>query len=143
MFQGWCRIQRCQIHKLRNIREHLPEGRRAWVATRLRAAFKTANADKGERQVCQLIQELEEDYPCAASSIQEGLSEMFTLTRLGLGGQEALWGSLRSTNAIESLQGSMKHTAKNVKRWRSGMVVLRWAVTGVMEAQKKLRRIEG
>lgn len=143
VFQGWCRIQRCQIHKLRNIREHLPEGHRAWVTTRLRAAFKNPDAEKGERKARQLIQELQEEHPGAAASIQEGLSEMFTLTRLGLTGQEALWRSLRSTNAIESLQGSMKHTAKNVKRWRNGMMVLRWAVTGILEAQKKLRRIQG
>lgn len=143
VFHGWCRIQRCQIHKLRNVREHLPEGRRAWVTTRLRAAFKHSDAEKGRRRAQGLIQDLQTDHPGAASSIEEGLSEMFTLARLGLDSEEALWSSLRSTNAIESLQGSMKHTAKNVKRWRNGTMVLRWAVTGVLEAQKKLRRVKG
>lgn len=143
MFQGWAKIQRCQLHKIRNVREHLPEGRRSWAITRLRTAFKSSDAKKGEQRARSLIAELQEDYPSAASSIEEGLSEMFTLARLGLDSQDALWRSLRSTNAIESLQGSLKRTAKNVKRWRSGTMVLRWAVTGVMEAEEKFRRVQG
>ena len=143
LFAGWSKIQRCQIHKMRNVMEHLPEGHQSWVKTRLRSAFRSPSAEKGQQRARRLISDLQVDYPGAASSIEEGLSEMFTLTRLGLSAPSPLWTSLRSTNAIENLQGSLKYTAKNVKRWRNGMMVIRWAVTGAMEAEKKFRRIRG
>jgi len=50
---------------------------------------------------------------------------------------------LRSTNPIENLQGRMKDVARNVKRWRNGSMVLRWAVTGLMQAETRFRRIRG
>ena len=141
LFRGWFQIQRCQLHKMRNVLEHLPERRRGWVRTTLRTAFHSEDAEKGRRRACKLISDLQEDHPGAAASIEEGLSEMFTVTRLGVHG--ALWRTLRTTNPIENLQGSLQYTAKNVKRWRSGMMALRWAVTGAMEAEKKFRRVRG
>ena len=141
LFRGWHQIQRCQVHKLRNVQEHLPENRRGWVKTTLRAAFLSENAEKGQSRARRLISSLEEDHPGAAASIAEGLAEMFTVTRLGIHG--ALWRTLRTTNVIENLQGSLQHTSRNVKRWRSGSMALRWAVTGAMEAEKRFRRVRG
>lgn len=137
-------IQRCQIHKMRNVKEHVPQSHWPWVRERLRQAWLHAdNAEKAERRLLQLAQSLEEEYPSAAASIREGLSETLTLLRLGFAGGDALYKSLRSTNPIESLQERIKTTARRVKRWRSGSMALRWAVSGMMEAEEKFRRVKG
>jgi len=88
-----------------------------------------------------LAEQLEEAHPSAAASLREGLDE--TLTILGLRVSATLTRSLRSTNPIENLNSALKHLARRVKRWRGGTMVLRWAVTGILEAEKRFRRIKG
>ena len=137
-------IQRCQVHKMRNIKEHLPQSHWPWVREQLRQAWlRTDCAEKAQRRLLQLAQSLEDEYPSAAASIREGLNETLTLLRLGLEGGDPLYKSLRSTNPIESLQERIKSTARRVKRWRSGSMALRWAVSGMMEAEEKFRRVKG
>lgn len=84
---------------------------------------------------------LEREHPGAAASLREGLEETLTLQRLGLTG--ALYRSLRSTNAIENLNGSVSRYARNVKRWRHGHMVLRWVGAALHEASTHFRRIRG
>jgi len=141
VFGAWALIQRCQIHKARNVVEHLPKGKRAWVRAALRRAWSadTVSAARGklERLACQL----EEEHAGAAASIREGLEETLTLIALGVGGW--LRRSVYSTNSIENLQGTLKRISKKVKRWRGGAMALRRAVTALMEAQKHFRRVKG
>ena len=144
VFGRWGYIQRCQVHKLRNIQEHLPKSHWAWVRQRLRQAWlRSDTAEKAQRRVIALAKSLEDEYPGAAASIREGLSETLTLLRLGLSPTDALYRTLRSTNPIENLQGRIQATARRVKRWRGGSMALRWAVGGLMEAEKKFRRVRG
>lgn len=140
-FGTWALIQRCQVHKMRNILDHLPEHKRPWVRTIVRRAWNAPTAAKGKAQLKQLAKQLEEPHPGAAASVLEGLDETLTLHRLGLRG--ALYRTLRSTNAIENLQGTVKSVARHVKRWRSGSMALRWCVTGLVEAEKRFRRVKG
>jgi transposase-like protein len=140
-FGKWAVVQRCRVHKSRNILEHLPKHLRPWFQVRLRKIWKLEKADDAKRELLALAKELEREYPGAAGSLREGLEETLTVNRLGLSG--ALLRSLRSTNSIENLQGRMKDTARNVKRWRNGSMVLRWAVTGLMEAETRFRRVRG
>jgi transposase-like protein len=147
-FGKWAVVQRCRVHKSRNILEHLPKHLRPWFQVRLRKIWKLEKADDAKRELLALAKELEREYPGAAGSLREGLEETLTVNRLGLSG--ALLRSLRSTNPIENLpalgrhrQGRMKDTARNVKRWRNGSMVLRWAVTGLMEAETRFRRVRG
>ena len=74
---------------------------------------------------------------------ERALEETLTLNRLGLDPEKALLKTLRSTNIIENLNGALKHTTRNVKHWRSGSMVLRWAVTALMEAENRFRRVRG
>jgi len=140
-FAGWALIQRCQIHKLRNVLEHLPESRRAWVRTAIRKAWAAGSAEQAQKHLLALAKQLEEAHPGAAASLREGLEETLTILRLGV--SAALARSLRSTNPIENLNSALKHLARRVKRWRGGTMALRWAVTGILEAEKRFRRIKG
>ena len=88
-----------------------------------------------------LARRLDTAYPSAAASVREGLDE--TLTVLGVGLSERLQRSLATTNAIESLLSRTRHVKRNVKRWRGGMMVLRWVAAGVLEAAKGFRRVKG
>ena len=108
---------------------------------RLRKIWKLDDADEAQRRLLALAKELETEYPGAAASLREGLEDTLTVNRLGLSG--ALLRTLRSTNPIENLQGRVKDTARNVKRWRNGSMVMRWAVTGLMAAETRFRRIRG
>lgn len=144
VFGRWGHIQRCQIHKMRNVQEHLPKSRWPWVRQRLRQAWLRSDSDKqAEKRLLDLAKSLDEEYPGAAASIREGLAETLTLLRLGLPASDPLHRTLRSTNPIENLQGLLQTTARRVKRWRGGSMALRWAVGGILEAEKKFRRVKG
>ena len=134
-------MQRCQVHKSRNILEYLPEVQRPWVKAILTRAYTNTNIKAAKRLLQDLARRLDPDYPSAAASVREGLDE--TLTVLGLGLSERLQRSLVTTNAIESLLSRTRHVKRNVKRWRGGTMVLRWVAAGVLEAAKGFRRVKG
>ena len=134
-------VQRCQVHKGRNILEHLPEAQRPGVKAILTRAYTHGNVKTATRLLQDLARRLDTAYPSAAASVREGLDE--TLTVLGLGLSERLQRSLATTNAIESLLSRTRHVQRNVKRWRGGMMVLRWVAAGVLEAAKGFRRVKG
>jgi putative transposase len=134
-------IARCQIHKLRNVRDHLPEKMRGPVATRMRAAYHADSALQAQALLEALARELDKTHPGAAGSLREGLAETLTVLRLDL--PPTLARTLRSTNAIESMIGICREHAKNVKRWRDGQMALRWCAAGMVEASSQFRRVNG
>lgn len=141
VFGAWALVQRCQVHKLRNITEHLPQGKRTWVRAAVRRAWGSDTVDKARGKLKDLASQLETEHPGAAGSVREGLDETLTVIELGLTGW--LMRTLSSTNPIENLQGSVKRVARNVKRWRGGTMAERWAATALIEAEKQFRRIKG
>jgi putative transposase len=140
-FGGWALIQRCQIHKMRNVLDHLPDSKHAWVRAAIRKAWAAGSAEQARKRLLGLAEQLEEVHPGAAASLREGLEETLTILRLGV--SATLTRSLRSTNPIENLNSALKHLARRVKRWRGGTMALRWAVTGILEAEKRFHRIKG
>ena len=134
-------IQRCQVHKLRNVLDHLPERQRTWVKAILHRAYRSADVATARRLLTDLVRRLETDHPSAAESVREGLDE--TLTVLGLNLPDTLRRSLTTTNAAESLISRTRHVKRNVKRWRGGQMVVRWVAAGVLEAVKGFRRLKG
>ena len=134
-------VQRCQIHKLRNILDHLPERQRPWVKAILQRAYRSADVATATRLLRDLAKRLEVDHPSAAESVREGLDETLTIIALGLA--DSLRRSLSTTNAAESLISRTRHVKRNVKRWRGGQMVLRWVAAGVLEAVKGFRRLKG
>jgi len=134
-------IARCQLHKLRNVRDKLPERLRGPVERRMRAAYHAASALDAEAQLAALARELDKTHPGAAASLREGLVETLTVLRLGV--PPTLARTLRSTNAIESMLSICREHAGNVKRWRDGTMALRWCAAGMVEAGKQFRRVNG
>jgi putative transposase len=141
MFGDAALVQRCQIHKLRNVLDHLPERQRPWVKAILQRAYRQDEVAAATRLLQDLARRLDGEYPSAAASVREGLEE--TLTIIGLALSPALRRSLSTTNAAESLISRTRHVKRNVKRWRGGQMMLRWVAAGVLEAVKGFRRLKG
>jgi putative transposase len=134
-------IQRCQVHKLRNVLEHLPEAQRPWVRAILCRAYRHRDPAMARRLLQNLAARLDDSYPDAAASVREGLEETLTVVSVNI--SDRLRRSFATTNAIESLFRRTRHTHRNVTRWRGGRMILRWAAAGVLEATKGFRRLKG
>jgi transposase-like protein len=134
-------IQRCQLHKIRNVRDRLPERLRSVVQARMRRAYHADSALAAEAELTALAAELERTHPGAAASLREGLAETLTVLRLDV--PPTLARSLRSTNAIESMISICRDHSKNVKHWQHGQMALRWCAAGMAEAGKQFRRVNG
>jgi transposase-like protein len=134
-------VQRCQVHKLRNVLDHLPERQRPWAKAILQRAYRSQDVAAARCLLLDLARRLEAGHPSAAESVREGLEE--TLTILGLQLPDTLRRSLTTTNAAESLISRTRHVKRNVKRWRGGQMVVRWVAAGVLEAVKGFRRLKG
>ena len=134
-------VQRCQVHKLRNVEDHLPEGKRAAIRRAIRKAWDGKSAKTALKRLRQIASHLERDHPGAANSLREGMEETVTVLDLGLAG--ALQKTMRSTNPIESLNGSVERYTRNVKRWRSGAMIQRWVGAALLDAQGRFHRVRG
>ena len=134
-------VQRCVRHKERGVLDHLPERDRPPVKTRLRRAWASDNHALALDGLRQLADELDHSHPGAAASLREGLEETLTLTRLGIKGR--LKRTLESTNPCESMIEFTRRTSRNVKRWQSGDMCLRWTAAGMLEAERQFRKIIG
>jgi putative transposase len=134
-------IQRCQLHKLRNVSDRLPDAVASTVARRMRAAYRNPDPLVAQADLEALARELDRSHPGAAASLREGLAETLTITRLGV--PPTLARTLRSTNSIESMIEICRDHAANVKRWQDGQMVLRWVAAGMGEAAKQFRRVNG
>jgi putative transposase len=134
-------IQRCTLHKRRNIADHLPDKDKALVDAKLVKAFCHPNPEQGLRNAKHLAAQLDKNYPSAAASLREGLEEMFTVARLGVDGRLAK--TLTTSNPIESMISIARTTNRNVTRWRDGQMVLRWTAAGMLNAERSFRRVKG
>ena len=134
-------VQRCTLHKRRNVADHLPDKEKAFVDAKLVKAFGHPDPDLGLRNAQALATSLERTHPGAAASLREGLDEMFTVARLGIDGRLAK--TLTTSNPIESMISIARTTNRNVTRWRDGHMVLRWTAAGMLNAERSFRRIKG
>ncbi len=133
-------IQRCQVHKARNITERLPKPLHASVRKVLRQAWELDDAERAEKLIRNLARRLEHEAPGVSGSILEGIDEILTVTRLGLPAE--LRRSLACTNIIENMNGTIRRVCRNVKRWQDAEMALRWTAAGMMEAAKGFRRLK-
>ena len=133
-------IQRCRLHKERNVLDYLPDEQKEYARLSLRAAF-SLEAAKGEKRLRDLADQYEKEYPSAAASIREGLSEMFTVNRLGV--PASVRRSLVSTNIIESPNAGIRMRTRRVTEWDGGAMVLRWVAASLLSAEQSFRRLSG
>jgi putative transposase len=134
-------LARCQQHKIRNVRDKLPQRLGGPVEHRMRTAYRAASALDAEAQLSTLARELDKTHPGAAASLREGMAETLTVLRLGV--PPTLARTLRSTTTIESMISICREHASNVKRWQDGQMALRWCAAGMVEAGKQFRRVNG
>jgi transposase-like protein len=134
-------IQRCTLHKRRNVAEHLPDKDRDWVDAKLAKAFGHPDPEAGLQNAKSLAAQLAKSYPSAAASLREGLDEMFTVSRIGIDGALAM--TLTTSNPIESMISIARTTNRNVTRWRDGQMVLRWTAAGMLNAERSFRSVKG
>lgn len=134
-------IQRCTLHKRRNVKGYLPKELGSKIDWRLARAFADADPVKGLNAARRIAGELKADHPDAAASLLEGLEEMFTVRRLGVSGRLAA--TLTNTNCIESMISVARTTMGNVKSWKNGSMKKRWVAAGMLEAERNFRRVRG
>jgi putative transposase len=134
-------VQRCTLHKRRNLAGHLPKELAPTIDRRLALIFAQPDALKGLTAARALAKELDADYPDAAASLREGLEDMFTVRRLGVGGTLAK--TLVTTNCIESMISIARRTTGRVTKWKDGTMKKRWIAAGMLEAERSFRRVRG
>jgi len=134
-------VQRCQIHKRRNVIDHLPGQYHAEYERKIKAAYAMNNYTDARRALENVVGQLERMNESAARSLEEGLEETLTLHRLGIG--DLLRKSFSSTNLIESTFSQGANVMGNVKRWRNSNQIQRWTATALLEAEKRFRKVRG
>jgi putative transposase len=141
VFGERAQVQRCQIHKRRNVKEHLPKSAQGDTDRRIRNAYAMTDYTAAKAELEKIFRQLERINPSAARSLEEGLEETLTVHRLGVG--TLLRRTLASSNPIESCLSTVERVARNVKRWRAGDHALRWTATGLLEAERTFRKVKG
>lgn len=134
-------IQRCQVHKKRNVLSYLPESEQANISVAMTMAYREFEYDVAKRKLTGIVSELEHRYPKAAASLLEGLEETLTVHRLKVPG--TLRETLCSTNPMESANSACRGIIRRVCNFRDGSMALRYAAAGFTEAERGFRRIKG
>ena len=134
-------VQRCTVHKKRNVLEYLSKNDRSWVSRRMSQAYDENSESKAHKMLLALADQLQRINPDAAKSLLEGLQETLMVQHLQLPKELRL--SLRSTNIIESANNGVRDRSRNVKRWRDGIQIERWTAASLLETAKSFRRIRG
>lgn len=134
-------VQRCTIHKRRNVTGYLPVEQRDAIDRRLAIAFAQPDAAKGLKACRDLAAQLDRDHPDAAASLREGLEEMFTVARFAIPAR--LRRTVTNTNCIESMISIVRTTTDRVKHYDNGKMKKRWITAGMLEAERSFRRVRG
>jgi transposase-like protein len=134
-------IQRCQVHKRRNVVDHLPEEHKSTVRKKIQNAYAMREYADAKRALQHLHGELMELNPSAARSLEEGMEDTLAVHRLRV--PSMLRRTLASTNVIESAFSIVDTVCRNVKRWRTGDHIERWVGSGLLVAERQFRKVQG
>jgi transposase-like protein len=134
-------IQRCQVHKRRNVVDHLPEEHKSTVRKKIQNAYAMREYADAKRALQHLHRELMELNPSAARSLEEGMEDTLAVHRLRV--PSMLRRTLASTNVIESAFSIVDTVCRNVKRWRTGDHIERWVGSGLLVAERQFRKVQG
>ena len=137
---GSARVQRCRLHKLRNVTGRLPKDQAEQVRWIMTQAFKI-DAAKGKQKLKNLARQLQAKHPDAATSVLEGLDEMFTIADLGVTGELAR--CLSTTNVIESPNSIVRRVSRRVTNYKDANMAMRWTAAGFLEAERSFKKVRG
>ena len=140
VFGGYALVQRCQWHKRENVLGYLGESDQKIYRRKLQQAYQKPEYTQAKTALMQIHSELEQLNRSAARSLMEGFEQTLTLHRLGL--FDLLGRSLKTTNCIENLNSQLTKYTGRVKYWTSSDQRHRWVAAGLMEVEKKMRRID-
>jgi putative transposase len=132
-------IQRCQVHKRRNVEDHLPESMKKQASRTMMTAYRCGNHERAKRMLNALARQFDKKYPSAAASLREGLDETLTMMRFEL--PAGLERTLSTTNAIEFVNSRIRIRTHNVTKWNDGTMVLRWLAVALVETSKTFRKL--
>jgi putative transposase len=132
-------VQRCTVHKHRNLLAHAPERLHEEISADYNAMIYAATREEVERQRKAFIRKWRLKHRPVADSLQEAGDRLFTFTRLPLG----QWRSARTTNAIERLHEEFKRRIKTQTVLPSAdtAAILFWAL--LASGQISMRKIDG
>lgn len=134
-------VHRCHTHKIENVVSYLPKEIQPRWRMKLKEAHGTPSYEEAKRSLNQLKGELNQINPSSARSLSEGCEETLSLHRLGLYAE--LGRSFASTNCIESVLSQLGQVTDKVDLWRGGDHLQRWAASGLLELEPRLRRVKG
>jgi transposase-like protein len=134
-------IQRCQVHKRRNVEDHLPESMKTNVGRVMSTAYRCGDVGRAKKMLSALANQLEKKHPSAAASLREGLDETLTVMSFKL--PPYLERTLATTNSIEFVNSRIRKTTHNVTKWNGGSMALRWVAVALVEASKTFRKLRG
>jgi len=134
-------VQRCQVHKIRNVTEHVPEAERPVLKYRMRVAYGAVEAADARNLLYKIHHELLQSNPSAAASLIEDLEECLTVSELRL--PPKIRQTFASTNCIESGFSIVEHICQQVKRWQGSDHRLRWVGSALLFAEFRWNRITG
>jgi len=134
-------IQRCRLHKRRNVEKYLPNKYHGMLALKLRVAWEMTDYDQAHKELRKVHDWLASINQAAAQSLEEGFEQTLTINRLGLSPQ--LRRLLASTNIIESCLSCVGDGCRNVKRWRDANMARRWVGAVLLDAETRFHRIQG
>lgn len=133
-------VQRCQVHKKRNVLDKLPESARDSVSKQLEELWSCQNPKLAQAKLELLARNLEyQKLLSAARSLREGGRELLTACLLEI--PPGLLATVTNTNVIESAFSLHESTSHRVKRWRNGKQFLRWVAAGLYRAERAFRRL--
>jgi transposase-like protein len=134
-------LQRCQVHKKRNVLSHLPQSEQANIGLAISRAYLEFNYSAALNQLEQIAANLDYRYPDAATSLREGLEETLSVHKLGV--PALLRKTISNTNAMESINSTASGFVRRIKRWRDGEMILKHMAAAFSEAEKGLKRVKG
>ena len=134
-------VQRCQVHKKKNVADYLPENMKDSIRGAMSEAYNVEKYETAKRMLENIARRIEKEYPAASRSLREGLEETLTLHKLRA--NRKLRKSLCTTNPIESLNSGIRRITGRVRRWRNSSMVMRWACGGIIESERNFRRLKG
>jgi transposase-like protein len=134
-------IQRCQWHKRENVLSYLSEEEKEIYKIKIQNAYQMEDYQMARDALEEIAKNLEKLNKTAANSLREGLEETLTLHRLGV--NKELRKSFSTTNCIESVNSQIKKYVGRITRWVNSDQRYRWAVAALMEAEVRMRKVNG
>jgi len=132
-------VQRCTVHKLRNLERHAPRHALEEVKSDYHRIVYAESAEQANKAYREFISKWKKLAPKVVVSLEEAGEELLTYYRF----PKSQWKSLRTTNAIERLNGEFRRRVKTQSSLPDARTAERLLFGLVISGQIQMRRIDG